>query len=121
MNNHNVTGVKSITDEFEQYFHMYFKLFLLLYADDTVLLSDSVADLQLELDIFQNYCNIWRLKVNIDKTKVVIFSKGRANRDVTLMFGGEKLEIAKDFNYLGVLLSQNGSFNEAKNGMPKKP
>jgi hypothetical protein len=44
--------------------HVYLKLFVLLYADDTVLFSDSASDLQLQLNIFCEYCNIWKLKVN---------------------------------------------------------
>jgi hypothetical protein len=32
---------------------IYLKLFVLLYADDTVLFSDSASDLQLQLNILQ--------------------------------------------------------------------
>ena len=29
------------------------------------------------LESFEKYCNIWKLKVNTGKTKVVVFSKGK--------------------------------------------
>ena len=47
-------------------FATYFRLVVLLYADDTVLLSDNETDLQNTLNIFFEYCETWKLKVNID-------------------------------------------------------
>jgi hypothetical protein len=35
---------------------MYFKLFLLLYADDTVSFAESAEELQTALNIFEEYC-----------------------------------------------------------------
>ena len=49
------------------------KLSVLLYADDTVIMANNEADLQFSLDRFNEYCQEWKLNVNIDKTKVVIF------------------------------------------------
>ena len=53
-----------------------FKLFLILYADDMVFFANNAAELQTSLDFMYEYCNHWKLIVNIDKTKVVIFRKG---------------------------------------------
>lgn len=52
------------------------QLFLLLYADDAVILSESREGLQEGLDIMHDYCVRWRLTVNTEKTKVVVFRKG---------------------------------------------
>jgi hypothetical protein len=46
-------------------------IFLLLYADDTVQMAETPKDLQKQLHIFHDYCLAWKLKVNIDKTKIV--------------------------------------------------
>ena len=54
----------------------YLKLFLLLYAGDIVIFSDSPEGLQKSLDILFEYCNKWKLTANIDKSKVMIFIKG---------------------------------------------
>jgi len=32
-------------------------IFVLLYADDTIILSESATDLQSSLDVFENYCS----------------------------------------------------------------
>ena len=53
------------------------KILLLLYAVDTILLTESDSDLQLMLDSFENYCDQWKLKINVNKTKILIFSRGR--------------------------------------------
>ena len=48
-------------------------IFLMLYADDTLLFSESLDGMQSMLDKFSNYCKMWKLEVNTSKTKVVIF------------------------------------------------
>ena len=47
----------------------------LLSADDIDLLSDSAKGLQKSLNILKMYCDKWNLKVNIGKTKVIVFNK----------------------------------------------
>jgi hypothetical protein len=51
--------------------NVYMNIFLLLYADDTVLMTET-QDLQKQLNIFHDYCLAWKLNVNIDKTKIVL-------------------------------------------------
>ena len=48
----------------------------LLYADDSVLIAESRLDLQNSLDSVHDYCQRWKLCVNIFKTKIVVFRKG---------------------------------------------
>jgi hypothetical protein len=62
------------------------KLFIILYADDTVILSESESDLQAQLDAVHEYCLTWKLKVNIDKTKIVIFGSVRTPQKVSKSF-----------------------------------
>ena len=54
---------------------IYLKIFLLLYADDTVLMSENVDGMQTMLNVFSEYCNTWKLQVNIAKTKWLYFQK----------------------------------------------
>jgi hypothetical protein len=53
----------------------------LLYADDLVLISESAIGLQNSLNILSCYCDKWKLTVNLDKTKIMIFNK--AGRKLT--------------------------------------
>ena len=89
------------------------KLILLLYADDIVIFSESEAGLQQGLDILENYCGTWKLCVNVNKTKVMIFKKGGANkRNLSFTYSRVVIEIVKKFAYLGVVFTTGGSFSE---------
>ena len=51
------------------------KMFMLLYADDIVFFGNSAEQLQDSLNLLSNYCKRWKLTVNINKTKVMVFRK----------------------------------------------
>ena len=89
------------------------RMFLLLYADDTVLISENRQDLQLGLDIVENYCNKWKIILNIEKTKIVIFRKGgKLSVNDRWFYNGSQIEITKHFTYLGMVFSSGGSFSK---------
>jgi len=71
---------------------IYLKLFVILYADDTVLMAESDSELQTLLDTFYRYCITWKMKVNVDKTKIMIFSKGRMPVNLQLRYNGKDIE-----------------------------
>ena len=47
----------------------------LMYVDDLVLMSASKEGLQKCLNDLHIYCKQWKLKLNTDKTKTLIFNK----------------------------------------------
>ena len=88
------------------------KLFLLLYADDIVIFAENENDLQHGLNLLANYCDKWKLQVNVNKTKVIVFKKGGANKkNMKFTYKQTELEIVKKFVYLGVVFTVGGSFN----------
>ena len=93
-----------------------FKVFMLLYADDIVIFANSAEDLQISLDLLAEYCTRWKLKINVAKTKVIVFRKGgMLPRDIAFYYQGKRLEIVNSFKYLGVFFTAGGSFSEAQN------
>ena len=56
---------------------VFLKLFVLLYADDTVIFSESASGLQNGLTAIKRYCDEWKLKLNASKCKIIIFSRGK--------------------------------------------
>ena len=89
------------------------KVFLLIYADDIILISETSDDLKKGLDILEQYCERWKLTVNVDKTKVMIFKRGgRLARNTSFTYNGRELEIVKKFTYLGFVFTTGGSFAE---------
>ena len=53
---------------------IFLKMFVHLYGDDTIIMTESAENLQYALGMFENYCKIRGLNVNISKRKIVIFS-----------------------------------------------
>ena len=92
---------------------VFLKLYILLYADDTVVLSESPVELQNALNGMYDYCKKWKMTVNANKTKVVIFSRGKVRRYPDFMFGSVKLEVTGDYIYLGIVFNYNGHFKKA--------
>ena len=84
---------------------IFLKLFVILYADDTIILSDDAKHFQDMLNVFSEYCKKWKLKINIEKTKVVIFDNYIRIRNVTFFIDGQSIEIVKEFKYLGALFT----------------
>ena len=56
---------------------VYLKIFLLVYADDTIILADSAEKLQfaLNIDASYMYCEEWRMLINYSKTKIIILPR----------------------------------------------
>ena len=52
---------------------MYFKLCILLYADDTIIIAETAKDMQSVLQRIGDCCRLCQLKVSISKVKIVIF------------------------------------------------
>ena len=82
-----------------------------MYADDTILVADSANDLQEAMDCLNVYCKKWDIKINIDKTKIVIFTNRKKRENANFNFNGQLIDIVDNFKYLGVLFSRNGSFH----------
>ena len=89
------------------------KLFTLLYADDTIVLAETERELQSALDAVHEYCNNMHLTVNTQKTKVMIFSRGKVRKYQNFMFGGSILDVTYEYVYLGVNFNYNTSFIKA--------
>ena len=87
----------------------------MLYTDDTVILAESANELQLALDALQDYCRIWKLKINVDKSKIIRFSKRRTKNLPNFILNGETINIVDTYVYLGTTIKFNGKFVDAKN------
>ena len=86
---------------------------LLLFADDLVLLADSESGLQNSMDRLDEFCKTWDLKINIEKTKVVIFNKPRTQHVPIFQIRNSTIDSDTHYKYLGIILSANGSFKPA--------
>ena len=78
----------------------------LLYADDLVVLSLSREDLQMKLKQLDEYCKMWKMDINVEKTKVVIFSKKYFQAE-NFYIGENTIEQVRQYKYLGLLVTDN--------------
>ena len=92
----------------------YLRLLIIMYADDTVLFANSKENLQKCLDGLKLYCDKWKLQINADKTKIMIFSKEKIKKTIldnmNFTIGDSNIEIVNEFRYLGVTFTYNGKF-----------
>ena len=107
-------GLTFISESIMNELNVYLNIFCLLYADDTLVLAENKPQLELALSSLYDYCKKWDLKINVDKTKVIIFSKGKIRRYKSFVFGDTTIDVVDDYVYLGTTFNYNGTFNKAK-------
>ena len=83
---------------------------MLLYADDTVVFGTDEMKFPNNLDMFDEYSELWHLSINFDKTKIMSFGP-RQDQHSNFNLGGHKIDICTDFKYLGVIFSRNRHFH----------
>lgn len=81
----------------------------LAYADDLVLMADSVGDLQLSINELNRACNEFQMKISAAKTKVMHVGKVRMN--VLCLLDDFSLEQVSEFKYLGCVFSEDGKLD----------
>ena len=81
-----IAGLKSITEELETELEIYVKIFVMLYADHTILLAESAEDLQVQLNAFGEYCDNW---------KIMVFGFGKLRQNLKITYKNVDIEIVK--------------------------
>ena len=81
----------------------------MLFADDFVGVSDSKESLQKLIDVVHGYCNKWRLKANVSKSAVMVFSKNSVEGG--WKWGEHKLPKVSSYTYLGIDFARNGAWD----------
>ena len=79
-----------------------------MFADDFVGISDSQENLQKLIDVVYSYCSKWRLRANVSKSAVMVFSKDAVND--CWKCGEYILPIVSSYSYLGIDFSRNGAW-----------
>ena len=82
----------------------------LLWADDLILVTDSIKGLQKQLDGLFNFCSDNMMIVNETKTKVMVC--GSARRDIVVKFNDKVLDVVDQYKYLGNLMKSVKRVNE---------
>ena len=91
----------------------FINMYVLLYADDTLILGESPTELQLALNEVDIYCKTWGLTINQTKTKVVIFSRGKVKKKHNFKIGNLVIDTSSEYGYLGLIFNFNGKVTKA--------
>jgi hypothetical protein len=93
------------------------KLLSISQCQTTVVYSVTVhvlSALRGSTPAFEEYCNIWKLTVNTNKTKIVVFSKKKYKTNVVFRIYGQAIDLQDSLSYLGVIFNYNGNFCAAR-------
>ena len=91
------------------------EIFILLFADDVILVSDAVRGLQNQLNVLFDTANRLSLFVNIDKNNgepIAMREKGK--------YVDTPMEIVNMYKCLGIHFSTRLSFSHALNNMSQR-
>ena len=74
----------------------------LFWADDIILVSDTPQGLQQKLNILEEQSTRLGVKVNLEKTKIIVFRKGGfLSKFEKWFYGGHPVEVVNKYVYLG--------------------
>lgn len=60
-------------------------------------------------DLFDD-CKQWKLKINVQKIKVMIIMKGRLSMNLKFNVDNYDIQIVNEYRYLGIIFSKSSSF-----------
>ena len=75
-----------------------------------MILAENPNDLQASLNEMEKYCDTFDLHINVNKTKILIFSRGKLRKHHIFNFCEHILDTVDKYNYLGLVFNYNAKF-----------
>ena len=85
---------------------VYLKILTLLYADDTVIFGTDPKSFQENINVFFEYSRLWKLNINLSKSKVLICGIRNTN-NFEFKLGDDTIDICDEFKYLGTVFTKH--------------
>ena len=82
------------------------------YADDMVILSETIGSLQLLLNLLADESAALGMQINAEKTNLMEATRGEPNDPPVVSLQGKQLEWVPSFKYLGSVIAKDGSMDE---------
>ena len=90
----------------------------ILYADDMADVGDTVRDLQAQIDIIARFCARTNMKINLQKTKVIVFrNDGILRYYEKRYFNGVAFETVSAYKYMGLFITPKLIWSCAKHNL----
>ena len=77
----------------------------LLFADDQCLFHNNIEQLQDHINLLNNSCLKYNMKINIQKTEVMTIS--REHKDINIQINDQTLKQVREFKYLGSIFTSD--------------
>ena len=68
----------------------------------------------------EQYCDTFDLHINVNKTKILIFSRRKLRKHHIFNFGEHILDTVDEYSYLGLVFNYNAKFKIAKSHLYQK-
>jgi hypothetical protein len=85
---------------------------VMVYADDTNVISHNLVDLYECIFIIERYCMLYDITINAKKTKWMLLGEPKSIVAEEVLLKGAVLEKVESFKFLGVIINSNGSYLE---------
>lgn len=92
----------------------------LLYADDLLIISESPEGLQSSFNQLDSYCNKWHLHINPAKSQVMVIRNCPRPISYNFTIGPTDIAQCTKYRYLGLLISEDGTFTQAADELKAK-
>ena len=84
-----------------------------MYADDIANFADTVARLQKQIGLVSTFCHFVKMKVNLNKTKIMVFRNGGCLKLVEKWtFNDKYIDVVPFYKYLGVYMTPKLSWSK---------
>ena len=110
LSNSNYSGINLNMPEND--LDIYLKILTLLYADDTVIFGTDPKSFQENSNVFFEYSRLWKLNINLSKSKFLIFGFRNTN-NFEFKLGYDTIDICDEFKYLGTIFTKHRTFFKA--------
>ena len=75
----------------------------LLFADDVAMCSETVGRLREMIRVLEDFSKKWQLKINLEKTKIMVFRRGgKIKNNEVFYYEDKRIEIVNSYKYLGI-------------------
>ena len=110
LSNSNYSGINLNMPEND--LDIYLKILTLLYADDTVIFGTDPKSFKKNINVFFGYSRLWKLNVNLSKSKVLIFGIRNTN-NFEFKLGDDTIDICDELKYLGAVFTNHRTIFKA--------
>ena len=105
-------GHREVMDKYSSWTECHFED--LTYADDSAIIVNTLLDLRQKAVAFQAHLALWGLTLSVDKTKALTTDPVSPEPAVVAEHEGlTKIKFVDVFEYLGVLITANGTSDQA--------